>query len=307
MELFSCPKCDYTTTKSINSLRIHYSKSKHGPSEELWQLLFNNGKPVTCKCGCGETVKFLGIVKGYADWKRGHISRVKNNWGHNDDVLKKSQAVRRQMFKDGELKVWNKGLTVETDDRVADYTRKMNTPERAAKISAALIGIPKSDEHREKIQAHMQEYWSHEEHRAVQSIKRADHIRNNGVTYQTTYHGWYNGLKKCVASKVYYRSLFEYNALIYLEGNDEIQDYAYEPCRIPYTIDGKTRQYVPDFLIRKVTGERLLVEIKPHCHIKNEKNRAKESAARKYAAEYGYGFEYWTERTHPNLSDVPEM
>ena len=67
MKLFSFPKCDYQTNKSINSLRIHYTKSKHGSAEELWKILYNNGKPVTCKCGCGETVKFLGVVKGYAE------------------------------------------------------------------------------------------------------------------------------------------------------------------------------------------------------------------------------------------------
>lgn len=73
--------------------------------------MFCNGIEPTCACGCGENTKYLGIVEGFRKYQRGHISRIRNNWGHNKKALKNSINSRKQMFQDGELEIWNKGLT----------------------------------------------------------------------------------------------------------------------------------------------------------------------------------------------------
>jgi hypothetical protein len=90
----------------------------------------------TCACGCGQTTKYYDYDRGYAEYIRGHHSRVKNNWGHNEAALAKSQDVRREQIAAGEWKAWNKGETKETDDRVASLGQKQSsnfTPERRAK------------------------------------------------------------------------------------------------------------------------------------------------------------------------------
>jgi len=71
-----------------------------------------------CKCGCGDTVK--------NEWSKGHYSRAHNNWGHNPTAIKNSANTRREQFKNGERKVWNKGLTAETDERVANNMINMH-------------------------------------------------------------------------------------------------------------------------------------------------------------------------------------
>jgi len=76
------------------------------------------------------------LQQGFAEFVLGHHSRVKNNWGHNEVAQLKSQDVRREMHKRGEITIWNKGETKETSKRVAEVgmTQSMNfTPERRAK------------------------------------------------------------------------------------------------------------------------------------------------------------------------------
>ena len=115
-----CPLCTFEHV-SINSLRIHCAKSHNLSARDLYVSAVLNGVAPTCKCGCGTEPIFLGVIKGFGVYIRGHVSRVKNNWGHNQAVLEKSQQVRRDMFANGELTTWNSGLTKETDERVKQY------------------------------------------------------------------------------------------------------------------------------------------------------------------------------------------
>lgn len=103
---------------SIDSLRKHYGRKHNVSSQEFYNEFILNGNVPTCKCGCGEVPVFRGVVKGYGDWIRGHISRVKNNWGHNQTAIENSSNTRRIQYRNGERSVWNVGLTKETDDRV---------------------------------------------------------------------------------------------------------------------------------------------------------------------------------------------
>jgi len=85
-----------------------------------------------CKCGCGDTVK--------NEWsKKGHYSRVHNNWGHNSKSIENSAKTRREQYKNGERKVWNDGLTIE-DERVKENCKnlvKWNTSNKAKKVKSS--------------------------------------------------------------------------------------------------------------------------------------------------------------------------
>jgi hypothetical protein len=116
--MFECPRCEYKH-ESINSMRIHCQKCHKIDALALWKHY--NGSESTCRCGCGEKTKFLGIRKGFAKYIRGHAARVENNWGHNKEAQKKSQATRRKEgilgFQKG-YTPWNKGETKDTHDRL---------------------------------------------------------------------------------------------------------------------------------------------------------------------------------------------
>lgn len=84
-----------------------------------------NGVWPTCKCGCGEKVKWSYQLKGFREFCRGHQSRVHNNWGHNKKALEKSVETRRERFASGEISVWNKGLTID-DERVKNNGKSVS-------------------------------------------------------------------------------------------------------------------------------------------------------------------------------------
>ena len=116
-----CKVCN-KNFKSIQSLRKHYGRVHKVTSQEFYNEFVLNGSLPKCKCGCGEVPTFITFEKGYNEWIRGHISRVKNNWGHNETAIQKSTKTRQEQFKNGDRTVWNTGLTKETDERVLKYS-----------------------------------------------------------------------------------------------------------------------------------------------------------------------------------------
>ena len=179
----------------------------------------------------------------------------------------------------------------------------MNTPERAQKISESLSGVSKSYSHKLKIAENMKSYWSSEENREKQSRRQAECVKNGMLTKATREHGYFERPTKATNSSVYYRSMFELNAIVFLERDDNVISYSVEPYRIEYTCEGKTRNYVIDYMIEYQDGRKVLVEIKPSCHTTNPINIAKFDAASRFSSGLGMSFEIWTEKTHPFLSN----
>lgn len=72
-----------------------------------------------------------------------------------------------------------------------------------------------------------------------------------------------------------------------------------QPVRVPIPGGrGRAAYYVPDFLVRRRTGDASLVEVKPSDVLASEGGRLepKFAAARRFARSRGWSFEVWTER-----------
>jgi G:T-mismatch repair DNA endonuclease (very short patch repair protein) len=176
---YTCEICE-KSYESLWGLSNHRSK-KHDirPKETYIKYILNNNKP-TCKCGCGEEPKFLGINEGFRDFIRGHSSKINNNWGHNPQAQKKSKETQKKMYDSGEIVIWNKGLTKHDDPRL-DYGDKFRfNKERSEKISKALKGRKMSEDVMKRLDQGMRKYWSKKENREKQSHKRVNHIKKNG-------------------------------------------------------------------------------------------------------------------------------
>lgn len=154
---FHCPYCD-RHFETYNGLCKHvFSKEKpHGDitKENLLTDCFYGGKRPTCKCGCGE---FTGIsYEGgihFVDYKQGHQSKIHNNWGHNEKAKEKSIETRRKQYESGIRIQWNKKKKWEetySEEKIKELREYYKNEERNDKISKALKGVPKSDEHAEK-------------------------------------------------------------------------------------------------------------------------------------------------------------
>ena len=85
--------------------------------------------------------------------------------------------------------------------------------------------------------------------------------------------------KKNGAEKVYLRSSYESRYARMIDEDPKVVSWEYEPLRIPYMFEGSVRNYVPDFLVTHVDGEKILVEVKPDSLVETPANIAKLSAA----------------------------
>lgn len=180
-----CKECN-EEFKSLDSLRRHRIQKHKINAEQTYIDYVLDGVPPTCLCGCGEKTKFLGIVAGFRDYKVGHSSKIHNNWGHNKEALKKSKETQKKMYENGELVIWNKGLTID-DDRVRDNINKvMSNPNRGKNISEKLSGVHKSEEHKIKIKEKAIERWSKDDEREKQSERKIKWLINNNYSDRKT-------------------------------------------------------------------------------------------------------------------------
>lgn len=131
---YKCPWCD--VTKHLRGLACHVGRSHKLSSEHLHRELFHDGKTPLCKCGCGQQVKWL--QRAFGEYLRGHN-------GFSQLARDEAAEARRKMASRGELTSWNKGLTKESDERVANYAKKISESVDGEEISKRLAARPEDD------------------------------------------------------------------------------------------------------------------------------------------------------------------
>lgn len=177
--MFDCNRCE-RKFDNYESLRRHVGRIHKINSHDFFVEFKLNGIYPTCKCGCNQKTKWNVRTYDFCNFIAGHQSRIYNNWGHNKNAIEHSAETRRKQYASGERKVWNDGLTKETNIIVAELGRKSTkelNPERARKISKSLSGMPKSDLHNAKNTKHWREYWSKDENRKAQRIRRVEYMK----------------------------------------------------------------------------------------------------------------------------------
>lgn len=116
--------------------------------------------------------------------------------------------------------------------------------------------------------------------------------------YFNAFKGWIETSK---AGKLYYRSSYEKDFIEQLEQDSNIVEFWKDKVKLPYTYNGKQRNFLPDFLIRSCLNELTLVEIKPsvvrritsdpYLRQQQEINSLKFEVARNWAREKRINFE----------------
>jgi len=135
-------------------------------------------------------------------------------------------------------------------------------------------------------------------------------------SYKGLYHP--TNPKKYVGdvNRIVYRSLLEKRFMLYCDRNPDITYWASEELAIRYynPVDKKYHRYYPDFIVRTVKGEKIVIEIKPsrqcvppkpptrktrafmRSSFEYIKNMAKWKAATEYAANNNATFKLITEK-----------
>jgi hypothetical protein len=149
----SCPLCKFTT-KQQKRLDSHVTSAHDTSLQELWNTTF--GGPKACQCGCGQVPKFIGWRQGYKKFILGHNGSIyksytkevaeeismkrktsltgKSSWCKgltketDERIAARGDATskgRSKAFAEGRLDAWSKGLTKETDERIAANARRI--------------------------------------------------------------------------------------------------------------------------------------------------------------------------------------
>jgi len=170
----------------------------------------------------------------------------------------------KQRFINGHNKrgkpAWHRGLTKETDSRVAK------------------LSVSRSLETRKKI--------------AIASSKRVmEGVLGSHKFYK---NGWV--VLDRLGIKIYYRSSYELRALQLLDSYSDVIKVSGESIRIQYKKeDGSTHYYVPDLLVTTADGLNYIIEIKPSYLLEEKNNQIKFEAAKKYVKKHNMIFLVWTE------------
>jgi very-short-patch-repair endonuclease len=152
MEIFNCKHCG-RDFEGYTSFRKHMSMSHKVKSEDIFIEYKLNGIVPTCECGCGEKPKFLSETAGFRRFVNGHNSATSENNFHKDPETKiKSAKTQSENWKKGMYRRWWDEDTDETREKIEGIKEKLrNDKERGDKISKALSGTKKSEEHKEKL------------------------------------------------------------------------------------------------------------------------------------------------------------
>ncbi len=157
-------------------------------------------------------------------------------------------------------------LSQKTGERMRDHTRN------------PFIGKKRSLESREK-----------------QSNTRAKRFVDGSYEWMTWTEGGHVETKK--AGKIWCRSSWEKDVAIALDADESVVTFDIEPFSVAYErIESgrkNLRRYVPDFLIEYIDGRKLVVEVKPPCHVTAAVNIAKFAAAREYCDKNCLEFVVW--------------
>ena len=153
---------------------------------------------------------------------------------------------------------WSKGLTAETDGRVARMRDAVGAYMRQPAVRDAVSKL------------------------RVQQIQA-------GGFWDRGYH------ESPKVGPVYYMSGWEQRRWQELDADPQVVTYQRSPCAVLYDWDGSVHRYVPDVLIHYDDGSKVLEEIKPLSllvkpHKGQAKLLAKVQAGAEYAATQGWGW-----------------
>ena len=300
----TCRECNQDFV-SLETVFRHMRSHKLSAREYIlkWQ---HDGIEPLCACGCGKNTAWNVGMRKYTTFIKGHSAkgRVKSEdekrrigeknrvnmtaWmSRHPDVAKKHvQAMNavnqgeesrrkrtesvhvtydtmtpeeKQKFSDHAKELWNDGTLVEAHSKASETFKQRfasgeyDFTERNDKISAAIT----------------QRYL------------------DGGFEWST---GQYTSTKTGITCN--YRSSWEKEFMELLDGDARVETWSYESLSIPYVYEGKTRRYIPYFLV-VLDGQDVLVEVKPPSLADTELNEAKTKAALDFCQRNGWKYRHW--------------
>ncbi len=279
-----CPDCP---------AEFHVKKNVflHGVFSHGWQdvdeesaysriVLGSLDKP-TCQCGCGEQVNYVDWANGFVRFVIGHNAKAETEIMKNARVASISAS-----FVSGKSTSWCKGLTKETDSRVAARGQATAVGRQAAFDAGSLQiwhkGLTKKTDPRVKAMGE-----------SISTAVAGKVVSGEWPRQVGFESGWHES-PKCGSQ--YYRSSYERRYFVILDADVDVVSYKSEPFSLPYTFNGEAKNYVPDVIVTRVSCRQQLVEVKPSSLVSNPKTMVKLSVGRSWCLNNNVDFVVVTEK-----------
>jgi hypothetical protein len=244
------------------------------------------------------------------------VEKIKNSEGYKN--RRTSSEGLKEGYRLGKYRVWNDGLTAETDKRVKRVTDRVHEVIKEKYDSGGLViwnkNLTKETDERVKrssetlsktlLECHpfrdktYEQIYGGEKAKELRnglSVKMSELILGGRFLIRNNFetgHFWSEKNGK----NLWYRSSYEPIAYQMLESNVRVVKYEVESVRIEYQwSDGSVHRYHVDILVWYDDGTKELIEIKPEYELEDDLVKLKIDAGKKYAEQNGIRFSVWTE------------
>jgi hypothetical protein len=216
-----CIYCDYTTDNKIKFAKHVLHEHKQNRQTYLIQIKYNGIQP-TCKCGCGELMKYNAALADFPSYNKSHLKKINEGktfeeiWGDpkSEKRVKAISDARKSKFASGEY------------DYIKEAIKEnRKNPELGEKISKGAKGIPKPKpegfgvgrKHSEETREKMSES-------AIENILKTGRVKRSKLEFK--FEGLLTGLD------------VEYTHSYYIPSIKKIYDFYIPSYNILIEVDG---------------------------------------------------------------------
>ena len=175
----------------------------------------------------------------------------------------------------------------------------MKRPEIRAKVSASLKGVkghPQNEETKRRLHLKLLNHPVSEE--TKQKISEGNIRAIIDGRKQLELRGRAERITTLKGGTFWCRSSDEVGYARMLDADPEVPEFLHEAIRVPYLYNGKRRNTVPDFFVRRVDSIEI-VEIKMPWRLERyERERVKMAAMKAFAGRHGFVFRWWDGKKH---------
>ena len=299
----TCKECNIEFD-SLEFVYRHQRSHKRSAQEYVlkWQ---HDGKVPLCACGCGKNTRWNVGIRNFTTFIKGHSSKGRI----------KSEDEKRRI---GEKNRINMKQWMSRHPDIAAKRGSEMSLARTPEIEARRIEATKSayasmsSEDKKKFSDHAKELWQDgtlaaAHAKASQTFKdrfangEYDFTERNDKISATITQRYLDGgfewsTGQYTSSKTgdtcNYRSSWERELMERLDLDPRVDIWKYEPLFITYTHEGKSKRYIPDFMV-VLDGQTLLVEVKPPSLTDTDMNEAKRQAALDFCQRNGWKYRVW--------------
>lgn len=279
----------------------------HGTTAREYILKWRyNGVIPLCACGCGGENNWNVALKDFTKFVHGHHAHGRVKSEDEKRKIGEKNSVNMKEWMSRHPDVARKRVQQMADNRTPE------SEERRIK-SVCKTYEDMTPEDKERFSDHFKKLWKDgvlltAHSKATETFKRRslngeyDFVsRNEKISASITQRyldggfEWSDGqyISTKTGKVCNHRSSWELELMKRLDEDNRVETWNYEPLSIPYTLEGKSKRYLPDFHIVSSAGKDYLVEVKPSNLSLTDMNTAKREAAQIFCEKIGWKYLEW--------------